>query len=60
MCGLLYINWREDILDVVDDLPEGGLLATGLYDQFALLVNTEDPIGLNIESFVGENVPGLI
>ena len=43
----------EDLGDVVDDLPVGGLQPTALYHQVARLVHVINHHRVDIESFVG-------
>ena len=53
------VDWREDVGKVVDELPVCCLDPTALYHQLARLVDIINHHRVDIEGFVGQNVPGL-
>ena len=55
--SLLYSG--EGVVDIVDDLPVGCHLSTGLHHHPSLLVNIINPLGRDVHSEVGPTVMGL-
>ena len=55
----LSVDWRENVVYIIDEVPVGCPQSTALYHQATLLVHIEDHVGVDTEGFVCENIPGL-